>query len=209
MNATAQETTEQNLILVIGTLLLLLLIALFVTTRPLTTAAPEPIPAREVISARIASTQPALGRIYRESLSGAIVAAASDHGLEPLLLAAVVEIESTYRPGLISSAHAIGPAGIMPHWIGHTPYAASYEELREAPVNIYVGAWVLALYIKQCDGRVSCGLASYNAGPSNKSAGEGYAKRVLAAQAALGATILPGSPVGASLASNGAHSASE
>lgn len=129
------------------------------------------------IQARIARVNPELNPYYRRVLAESVLAAAGEEIVEPALLLAVIEKESTYKPGLRGGKGEAGVAQIMPHWINHTPYATNYEELRDTPTNVAAAAHILSVYLKQC-GEADM-LACYNAGPEKRRFGRDYAKDVL------------------------------
>lgn len=98
---------------------------------------------------------PAHGR----SWAAAIDAAASSHGLDGRLLAAVVWTESNFRPDAVSHAGAIGLAQLMPgtaRGLGVDP--------RDPLQNLSGGAAYLRAQLDGF-GRADLALAAYNAGP--------------------------------------------
>ena len=94
-----------------------------------------------------------------QSWASEIERAATDAGLDPRLLAAMVWQESGFRPDAVSHSGAIGLAQLMPgtaDGLGVDPWN---------PVeNLDGGARYLAWTIKEF-GSVELGLAAYNAGP--------------------------------------------
>lgn len=97
-------------------------------------------------------------------------AAAQKYGLSPRLLAYVAQVESGFNPKAVSSAGAQGMMQIMP--------LHGLENPLNARVSIFKGAEILASYI-QGMGSLRGGLAAYNAGPNNHTAGLGYADKIL------------------------------
>lgn len=96
---------------------------------------------------------------------------AQKHGLDPLLMAALIRQESEFDKDAVSSAGAIGLMQVMP--------ATGRElarRLRMGPVtrkslhnpstNLALGAYYLARQIELRDGSVEQALAAYNAGPT-------------------------------------------
>lgn len=128
--------------------------------------------------------------------------AAETHGLDPALVAAVVEVESGFDASATSSAGAMGLMQIMP------ATAAEWGLLEpfDAAANLDTGAAYLAWLIDRY-GSVELGLAAYNAGPGrvdacqcipNNGQTPGYVADVLAAAAryrsADNSPILPYGP---------------
>lgn len=102
-----------------------------------------------------ADALPAAGREW----APAIEQAATDAGLDPRLLAAMVWQESGFQPDAISRSGAIGLSQLMP---------ATAEGLGVDPTdpiaNLEGGARYLAWTIREF-GSLDLGLAAYNAGP--------------------------------------------
>jgi len=105
----------------------------------------------------------------RRRVLAAIVREARRHGLDPLMIAAVIEIESRFDPLAVSPAGAYGLMQLMP------PTARSLfpgtRSLRAAhlfdPVlNIELGTAYLSQLLRRFDGDLPRALIAYNAGPS-------------------------------------------
>ncbi len=112
--------------------------------------------------------------------------AARRHGIDPLLLAAVVEAESGFDPRAVSVQGALGLMQLMPDTAAL--FSASADPLDPA-TNLELGARYLAALLEQFDGDLALALAAYNAGPGNvqRFAGvppfvetRGYVRKVLA-----------------------------
>ena len=117
--------------------------------------------------------------------AGLIQVAAEAHGLDPALVAAVVEQESNFDPGAVSPVGAMGLMQIVPA----TAAELGLLEPFDAAANLDAGTEYLAWLIDRY-GDVSLALAAYNAGPGRVDAcqcipqnGEtpGYVARVIAA----------------------------
>jgi len=93
-------------------------------------------------------------------------------GIDPLLVAAIIYVESKYKPELVSNKGAIGLMQIMPNtanWIfgmdGYRKY--TIQSLKDPHTNIAVGVKYLDLLNSQFNHNIAEVLAAYNAGPSN------------------------------------------
>jgi len=96
---------------------------------------------------------------------GEIRRAARRHGVDGLLLAAVIEAESGFNPDAVSIDGALGLMQIMPA----TADLFGAAEYGDAVVNIDVGARYLRFLIDSYNGDIELALAAYNAGPGNVS----------------------------------------
>ncbi|HET9766564.1 MAG TPA: lytic transglycosylase domain-containing protein [Thermoanaerobaculia bacterium] len=91
-----------------------------------------------------------------------IAAAAQEHDVDSLLVASVVEVESTFRPTAGSHKGAVGLMQLLP-----TTAGMSRSRLENPRVNLDAGAKYLAKLISRFDGDLGLALAAYNAGPRN------------------------------------------
>ncbi|MEW6447915.1 MAG: lytic transglycosylase domain-containing protein [Bacillota bacterium] len=95
---------------------------------------------------------------------------ASANGLDPFLTAAIIKIESNYRPGAVSPRGAVGLMQLMPktaRWIAEQrgePFDPSL--LSDPETNISYGTWYLAFLNREFNDIVVA-LAAYNAGRGN------------------------------------------
>lgn len=93
---------------------------------------------------------------------------ASNNGLEPELLAALIFVESSFYPRAVSSAGACGLTQVVPKWTGgketkNIKYTC--EQLKEPKTSIKVGAQILSYNIRvYAKGNKDKGLCIYNAG---------------------------------------------
>ncbi len=127
---------------------------------------------------------PAAGRAYADEIK----AAAIRYGLDPTLLAGLVQAESGFRPDAVSHAGAIGLAQLMPgtaDGLGVDPH--------DPVQNLDGGARYLREQLDRF-GSVELALAAYNAGPGRVAQAGGipriaetqaYVPRVLHNQAVL------------------------
>lgn len=113
-------------------------------------------------------------------VSPMIVQSADKYAVDPLLLAAMIRQESSYRNYAISPAGAVGLTQIMPQFWQQKCPGDLFDEYN----NINCGSYILANY-NQSAGSWDKALAYYNVGPSGynsswkmKRQGKKYAKQV-------------------------------
>ncbi len=92
----------------------------------------------------------------------AMAVAAERHDVDCLLLAAVVETESRFRPGAVSPRGAVGLMQVQPA----TASMYGVENLSDPYVNLDVGSRYLRQLLRDYDGDMELALAAYNAGPA-------------------------------------------
>ncbi|HKV09029.1 MAG TPA: lytic transglycosylase domain-containing protein [Thermoanaerobaculia bacterium] len=103
-------------------------------------------------------------RDYLEDLPyGSILAAAAErHDVDGLLLAAVVDAESRFRPRAVSPKGAVGLMQVRPS----TGSIYGATDLTDPKVNVDVGCRYLRSLLETYDGDMELALAAYNAGPA-------------------------------------------
>ena len=69
---------------------------------------------RAVVERVLTERAPQLEIPFRRTIAAAVVAAGGEHGVDPLLLLAVIEIESTYRVSARSDRGAVGLMQLRP-----------------------------------------------------------------------------------------------
>jgi len=113
-----------------------------------------------------------LGRwIYPISYAEEIRNSASEYQLDPLLIAAIIRVESNYKHDAISHKGAVGIMQIMPETAGWILEREDFGELTvedvgmDAQSGIRMGSWYVKELDRQFDGSLPLILASYNAGP--------------------------------------------
>jgi len=89
--------------------------------------------------------------------------AAERYGVDGLLLASMVEVESRFDPSAVSQRGARGLLQVLPSRVG----PEDRERLFEAEFNLDVGARYLRRLLDRFGGDLELALAAYNAGPSN------------------------------------------
>lgn len=92
--------------------------------------------------------------------------------LDPYLVAAIIRVESGFRPTATSPRDARGLMQILPStgaWIASQIGLADYHESRlyEPEYNIMMGCWYLRNLKVQFEGHLTVALAAYNGGRGN------------------------------------------
>lgn len=97
-----------------------------------------------------------------------IRAQAAKNNIEPELLAAVIFVESSFYPNVVSSANACGLTQVVPKWTGGPETKRikyTCRELKDPKTSIKVGAQILSYSIRVYGkGNEDKGLCVYNAG---------------------------------------------
>lgn len=165
---------------------------------PVTEAPVEPaLPARGLagLPANVDSLVNALARKYRVSAEAtrdmvhAAYVEAARNGLDPLLIIAVIAVESRFNPIAQSDGGALGLMQVIPRYHGDKLDAAAGESMLDPRVNIQVGTAVLKDYIRR-GGTEIAGLQLYNGALDDETSA--YAHRVLAVKQRLKSMIGPG-----------------
>ena len=122
-------------------------------------------------------------RLARFPFGEAIARAARAEQLDPLLLASIVEVESSFRPDAVSPKGAQGLMQLMP------VHLEAGEQGLDPGANLELGARLFARLLTRYDGDLELALAAYQAGagavdrfsgvPPFRST-RGYVRRVLA-----------------------------
>jgi soluble lytic murein transglycosylase len=107
-------------------------------------------------------------RAYPYNLRQDVERNAALYGLDPLLVAAVIRTESSWRAGAQSSVGATGLMQLMPdtgEWIA-AKNGWEYDEanLTDGAANIRLGCWYLGYLRDKFGGNLTLTLAAYNAG---------------------------------------------
>lgn len=115
-----------------------------------------------------------------DRVSPIIVATADRYNMDPLLIAALIRQESSYRSTVVSNASAVGLTQVIPrYWQNICP-----GDLFDETANVNCGTYVLKKY-EASAGSMPKALAYYNVGPTGyntnrkmKKQGKRYAKQV-------------------------------
>lgn len=97
---------------------------------------------------------------------------AGEYGLDPLLVAAVINVESKFRPEAQSKKGAKGLMQVMDTtalWAAETMGLEAFEaeQLYDPQTNVRIGCWYLSRLLQQYGGDLSLALAAYNGGSGN------------------------------------------
>lgn len=100
-----------------------------------------------------------------ERLTPVIVEESAANGLEPELVAAIIQVESSWYPKAESKAGACGLMQVIPKW-NPKPDGSLYtcDELKDPATNIKAGTAALARWMKRASGDKYLALCAYNAG---------------------------------------------
>jgi soluble lytic murein transglycosylase-like protein len=124
---------------------------------------PEPAPAAQEPAEAAPPDQPAAerGSLLRDTAyAGLITAAAEAHGVDPILVQALIQVESNYKPRARSSKGAMGLMQLMPS----TAREYNVRNAYDPKANINAGVQKLKALIEKWEGNIALALASYNAG---------------------------------------------
>ncbi len=122
------------------------------------------------------ATREYLGHAYRE---------AARLGLDPLLVVAVISVESNFNPIAESTAGAVGLMQVIPRF-HQDKFEPDRESILQPSTNIRIGALVLKQYIRRAGGLVE-GLQLYNGSADDEN--NAYANKVLGEKDRLRAAL--------------------
>lgn len=170
MQSTERRTTWHRPALVVSLAVFLVLtftsspsISSIPTLSDFTVQSPPSSLAPEALSTSAPSPGHLAQREYLESLpyGRAIVDVASRTGVDGLLIASVVEMESGFAANAVSPRGAIGLMQVRPGTTG----ASNRPDLTDPTANLEAGSRYLAELLDRYDGDLERALAAYNAGP--------------------------------------------
>jgi soluble lytic murein transglycosylase len=118
------------------------------------------------------SYKPILRSIYPIHYMDLIKTHSEANMLDPYLIAAIISVESSYKPSAVSPKGAIGLMQIMPNtgtWAAKQIGLDKFEtdRLFEPEINITIGVWYFTRLLREFDSSVPIALASYNGGETN------------------------------------------
>jgi len=111
-------------------------------------------------------------RMVRIPYPTLVYASARRFNVDPLLVAAVIQVESKGRSGVVSRRGAVGLMQIMPETARWAVGEMGLEDpdgvdLRAPATNIEIGTWYLAMLLRHYRGHTTLALAAYNGGIGN------------------------------------------
>ena len=109
---------------------------------------------------RLSKVAPHIPEDERFSILRMVHKEATQFGLDPMLVLALINIESDFDHYAISSAGALGLMQVMPFWkqeIGHPD-----DNLHEISTNLRYGCAILSLYLEKENRDTTLALARYN-----------------------------------------------
>lgn len=109
---------------------------------------------------RLSKVAPHISEDERFSILRMVHKEATNFGLDPMLVLALINIESDFDHYAISSAGALGLMQVMPFWkheIGHPD-----DNLHEISTNLRYGCAILSLYLEKEKKDTTLALARYN-----------------------------------------------
>ncbi len=137
-----------------------------------------------------------LSRTYRiaaEAADEVVMAAfesAKKLGLDPLVLLAVIAVESRFNPIAESEMGAKGLMQVIPKYhLDKLGMVGGQEAVLDPWINVLVGAQILKEYVTRA-GSLEAGLQWYNGAPNDEN--RVYAEKVLAEKGRLAQAVVPG-----------------
>lgn len=118
----------------------------------------------------IINITPIMQKVLPLSFSESIAYYGTSYGVDPALIAAVIQVESSFRPGVFSKKGAVGLMQLMPEtaaWLAERKGdALSSGDLLKPEINIELGTYYLK-YLIELFPTEHAALAAYNGGPTN------------------------------------------
>ena len=124
-----------------------------------------------VISAACSDSVPRTVDILQPSQAGRyqydsyIREASQRYKVDPALIQAVIDVESSGNAGAISPKGALGLMQLMPSTAASEFGVYNSRRLLDPRTNIHLGTRYLAIQLRAFNGNVRTALAAYNAGP--------------------------------------------
>lgn len=119
----------------------------------------QPVAAAESTASAITLPKPKVSAAKRKKYHSYIQRAAKRYKLDPLLIHAVITIESAYNPRAVSSAGAMGMMQLMPGTAARFGVKNAFDPV----ANINAGSRYLRILLNKF-GSLKLALASYHAG---------------------------------------------
>ncbi|CAB3797411.1 hypothetical protein LMG28614_04566 [Paraburkholderia ultramafica] len=104
-------------------------------------------------------------------IAQAVLTEADRHAISPVLLLAVMSVESSFDRYAVSIAGARGLMQVLP--AAHPQLIAGTTDLSDPAINVRIGSTILRDYLDESGGDLDAALLRYSGG------GRGYARRVV------------------------------
>lgn len=144
-------------------------------------AASEPgLPALSDITAMLRA-QFRVAPMESMKIARAVLNEAERHGISPVLLLAVMSVESSFDRHAVSNAGARGLMQVLP--AAHPQLIADTTDLSDPAINVRIGTTILRGYLDESGGDLDAALLRYSGG------GRGYARRVVLRMQRLNASL--------------------
>jgi soluble lytic murein transglycosylase-like protein len=114
-------------------------------------------------------------------IARAVLIEADRHAISPVLLLAVMSVESSFDRYAVSVAGARGLMQILP--AAHPQLIAGTTDLSDPAINVRIGSTILRGYLDESGGDLDAALLRYSGG------GRGYARRVVLRMQRLDASL--------------------
>lgn len=114
-------------------------------------------------------------------IARAVLNEAERHGISPVLLLAVMSVESSFDRHAVSNAGARGLMQVLP--AAHPQLIADTTDLSDPAINVRIGTTILRGYLDESGGDLDAALLRYSGG------GRGYARRVVLRMQRLDASL--------------------
>lgn len=132
---------------------------------------------RERVLADVVARRYRVANDAAHEMVGAVVKEARTHGIDPLLVLAVIAVESRFNPVAESEQGALGLMQVVPRFHMDKIAAFGVASLLRPDANIAVGVRILKDAIKRGGADVAAGLQFYNGAVDDDT--RAYATRVL------------------------------
>ncbi|NPT44228.1 transglycosylase SLT domain-containing protein [Paraburkholderia sp. 1N] len=114
-------------------------------------------------------------------IARAVLIEADRHAISPVLLLAVMSVESSFDRHAVSNAGARGLMQVLP--AAHPQLIADTTDLSDPAINVRIGTTILRGYLDESGGDLDAALLRYSGG------GRGYARRVVLRMQHLDASL--------------------
>ncbi|MFL9888771.1 lytic transglycosylase domain-containing protein [Paraburkholderia agricolaris] len=114
-------------------------------------------------------------------IARAVLIEADRHAISPVLLLAVMSVESSFDRHAVSNAGARGLMQVLP--AAHPQLIAGTTDLSDPAINVRIGTTILRAYLDESGGDLDAALLRYSGG------GRGYARRVVLRMQRLDASL--------------------